>query len=93
MDQTCLEYLKRVIVIPAKVRITNPEDLRAYIVKTLRIIDSDGHKTIIEKTGAIAQLANAWTRSWELEKNEEILRRLDALESKQKDRELRAQYA
>ena len=81
------------IVIPAKVRITNPEDLRAYIVKTLRIVDSDGPKTIIEKMGAIAQLCNAWTKSWELQKTEDLLRRIEALEAKQQDKELREQYA
>lgn len=78
---------------PQKARISNPEELRAYIVKTLRIIDSDGHKTVIEKAGAIAQLCNSWSRSWELEKTEEIERRLTDLESREKDRELRAKYA
>lgn len=78
---------------PQKVRITNPEDLRTYIVKTLRIIDADGHKTVVEKAGAIAQLCNSWTKSWELQKTEELERRIEELEAKQKDRELRAKYA
>ncbi|MFB3764837.1 MAG: hypothetical protein ACE14P_06260 [Methanotrichaceae archaeon] len=78
---------------PSKVRIKTPEDLRRYIQKTLRIIDSDGHKTIVDKAGAIATLCNAWSRSWELEKLTSIERRLGELERKQQAEESRELYA
>lgn len=60
----------------------NPSDVRNLIKSWLRDVAETGKLPFEKDGGTIVQMLNVWLKAYEVEKIEDITKRLDALEAK-----------
>ncbi len=67
-----------------RLKLKNPQDAQEYIRRLLRNLKEKGPDAEIEYLGRISQILAVWLKSYELNKLEDIERRLEALEQAKK---------
>jgi hypothetical protein len=63
-----------------RLTLSNPQDVQEYIRRLLRNLKERGPDAEIEYLGRISQLLSVWLKSYELNKLDDIERRLAVLE-------------
>ena len=67
-----------------RLKLENPKDAQEYIRRLLRNLKERGPDAEIEYLGRISQILSVWLKSYEINKLEDIEKRLTALESEKK---------
>jgi hypothetical protein len=67
-----------------RMTLNNPADAQEYIRRLLRNLKEKGPDAEIEYLGRISQILSVWLKSYELNKLEDIEKRLSALEKDRK---------
>ena len=68
-----------------RLKLENPTDAQEYIRRLLRNLKEKGPDAEIEYLGRISQILSVWLKSYELNKLEDIEKRLAALERAKED--------
>lgn len=69
-----------------RMRLRNPTDAQEYVRRLLRNLKMRGPDAEIEYLGRISQILSVWLKCYELNKLEDIEKRLDALEEAKENR-------
>lgn len=67
-----------------RIKLNNPRDVQEYIRRLLRNLKERGPDAEIEYLGRISQILSVWLKSYELNKLNDIERRLEELEKASK---------
>jgi len=67
-----------------RLKLENPKDAQEYIRRLLRNLKERGPDAEIEYLGRISQILSVWLKSYEINKLEDIEKRLEKLESEKK---------
>ena len=70
------------IIISKRLKLNEPGDVRNLIKSWLRDVAETGKLPFEKDGGTIVQMLNVWLKAYEVEKIEDITKRLDALEAK-----------
>jgi len=73
-----------VIIITKRLKLKDPVDVQNLIKSWLRVVAETGKLPFEKDGGTIVQMLNVWLKSYEMNKLDEIERRLGALESEKK---------
>ncbi len=65
-----------------RLKLENPKDAQEYIRRLLRNLKEKGPDAEIEYLGRISQILSVWLKSYEMNKLDDIEKRLNVLESK-----------
>ena len=68
-----------------RLKLENPKDAQEYIRRLLRNLKEKGPDAEIEYLGRISQILSVWLKSYEINKIEDIDKRLDLLEKEVKN--------
>jgi hypothetical protein len=70
-----------VVIISKRLKLSNPGDVRNLIKSWLKDVAETGELPFKGNTGGVVvQMLNVWLKAYEVEKIEDITKRLDALE-------------
>ena len=72
------------IIITKRLKLKDPVDVQNLIKSWLRVVAETGKLPFEKDGGTIVQMLNVWLKSYEMNKLDEIERRLGALESEKK---------
>jgi len=75
---------KEVIIISKRLKLNDPADVRNLIKSWLKDVAETGKLPFEKDGGVIVQMLNVWLKSYEMERLEDIEKRLTALESVKK---------
>lgn len=67
-----------------RLKLENPKDAQEYIRRLLRNLKERGPDAEIEYLGRISQILSVWLKSYELNKLDDIEKRLEQLEKEKK---------
>jgi len=74
-----------VIIITKRLKLNDPGDVRNLIKNWLRVVAETGELPFKGNTGGVVvQMLNVWLKAYEVEKIEDIEKRLEALEAAKK---------
>jgi len=73
-----------VIIITKRLKLKDPVDVQNLIKSWLRVVAETGKLPFEKDGGTIVQMLNVWLKSYEMNKLDDIERRLGALESEKK---------
>jgi len=74
-----------VIIISKRIKLKDPSDVRNLIKNWIRDVAETGELPFKGNTGGVVvQMLNVWLKSYEMEKVEDIEKRLEALEADKK---------
>lgn len=69
-----------------RLKLQNPKDAQEYIRRLLRNLKERGPDAEIEYLGRISQILSVWLKSYEINKLDDIEKRIDALEADKETR-------
>jgi hypothetical protein len=69
-----------------RLKLENPKDAQEYIRRLLRNLKERGPDAEIEYLGRISQILSVWLKSYEINKLEDIEKRIEALEADKESR-------
>jgi hypothetical protein len=69
-----------------RLKLENPKDAQEYIRRLLRNLKERGPDAEIEYLGRISQILSVWLKSYEINKLEDIEKRIEALEADKEGR-------
>jgi len=69
-----------------RLKLENPKDAQEYIRRLLRNLKERGPDAEIEYLGRISQILSVWLKSYEINKLEDIEKRIEALEADKETR-------
>ena len=72
------------IIITKRLKLKDPVDVQNLIKSWLRVVAETGKLPFEKDGGTIVQMLNVWLKSYEMNKLDDIERRLGALESEKK---------
>ena len=72
------------IIISKRLKLNDPADVRNLIKSWLKDVAETGKLPFEKDGGVIVQMLNVWLKSYEMERLEDIEKRLTALESEKK---------
>ena len=63
-----------------RLQLNDPKDVQEYVRRLLRVLKNQGPEAEVANLGKISQILSVWLKSYELNRLEDIEKRLKALE-------------